>query len=42
MSEMGWQSLGQVFGTAVCQGQVEKKSCVQQNQSLCLFDVSAQ
>lgn len=42
MSEMGWQSSGQVFGIAVCQGQVEKKSCVQQNQPLCLFDVSAQ
>lgn len=41
MSEMGWQSPGQAgFGTAVCQGQVEK-NCVQQNQPLHLLDVAA-
>lgn len=31
----------QGFGTAVCQGQVEK-SCVQQNQLLCLLNAAAQ
>jgi len=42
MSEMDWQSSGQAgFGTALYQGQVEKKSCVQQNQPLLLLDVAA-